>query len=64
MCGCRLKASDAISPQVSLVALGPLTNLAMAVRLDPGFPQKLKDLFIMGGNTEGNRTARLRLGFL
>ncbi|XP_063057578.1 inosine-uridine preferring nucleoside hydrolase [Engraulis encrasicolus] len=39
--------------QVSLVALGPLTNLAIAIRLDPTFPQKLKDLFIMGGNMEG-----------
>ncbi|XP_041913665.1 probable uridine nucleosidase 1 isoform X1 [Alosa sapidissima] len=39
--------------QVSLVALGPLTNLALAIRLDPAFPQKLKDLFIMGGNMEG-----------
>lgn len=39
--------------QVSLVALGPLTNLALAVRLDPGFPQKLRDLYIMGGNMEG-----------
>ncbi|CAJ1059841.1 inosine-uridine preferring nucleoside hydrolase [Xyrichtys novacula] len=39
--------------QVSLVALGPLTNLALAVRLDPSFPQKLKDLYIMGGNMEG-----------
>ncbi|KAJ8350383.1 hypothetical protein SKAU_G00255130 [Synaphobranchus kaupii] len=44
--------------QVSLVALGPLTNLALAVKLDPSFPQKLKKLFIMGGNMEGkgNRT--------
>ncbi|TNM87611.1 inosine-uridine preferring nucleoside hydrolase [Takifugu flavidus] len=39
--------------QVSLVALGPLSNLALAVRLDPCFPQKLKELFIMGGNMEG-----------
>uniref|UniRef100_A0A3B4EK92 Inosine/uridine-preferring nucleoside hydrolase domain-containing protein n=2 Tax=Pygocentrus nattereri TaxID=42514 RepID=A0A3B4EK92_PYGNA len=39
--------------QVSLVALGPLTNLALAVRLDPSIPQKLKDLHIMGGNMEG-----------
>ncbi|XP_041127625.1 inosine-uridine preferring nucleoside hydrolase-like isoform X3 [Polyodon spathula] len=44
--------------QVSLVAVGPLTNLALAVRMDPTFPQKLKDLYIMGGNMEGkgNRT--------
>ncbi|XP_043928113.1 inosine-uridine preferring nucleoside hydrolase-like [Protopterus annectens] len=45
--------------KVSLVALGPLTNLALAVKIDPTFPKKLKDLYIMGGNTEsrGNVTA-------
>lgn len=44
--------------KVSLVATGPLTNLAMAVKMDPTFPQKLKDLYIMGGNTDsrGNTT--------
>jgi len=41
--------------QVSLIALGPLTNLALAVNLDPTFPQKLKDLYIMGGNMEGKK---------
>lgn len=40
--------------QVSLVALGPLTNLAVAIRVDPCFSQKLKDLYIMGGNMEGS----------
>lgn len=35
------------------MALGPLTNLALAVRVDPSIPQKLKDLYIMGGNMEG-----------
>ncbi|XP_068581470.1 inosine-uridine preferring nucleoside hydrolase [Cebidichthys violaceus] len=45
--------------QVSLVALGPLTNLALAVRLDPCFPQKLKDLYIMGGNMEGKGNVTL-----
>ncbi|MEQ2163002.1 hypothetical protein GOODEAATRI_025796, partial [Goodea atripinnis] len=38
--------------QVSLVATGPLTNLALAVRMDPSLPGKLKGLYIMGGNTE------------
>uniref|UniRef100_A0A8D0KNK3 Inosine/uridine-preferring nucleoside hydrolase domain-containing protein n=1 Tax=Salvator merianae TaxID=96440 RepID=A0A8D0KNK3_SALMN len=44
--------------QVSLVAIGPLTNLALAVRMDPELPKKLKSVFIMGGNTEsrGNTT--------
>ncbi|XP_035508947.1 inosine-uridine preferring nucleoside hydrolase isoform X1 [Morone saxatilis] len=45
--------------QVSLVAIGPLTNLALAVRLDPCFPQKLKDLYIMGGNMEGKGNVTL-----
>ncbi|XP_051762196.1 pyrimidine-specific ribonucleoside hydrolase RihA isoform X8 [Ctenopharyngodon idella] len=44
--------------EVSLVATAPLTNVALAVKLDPSFPQKLKGLYIMGGNTDsrGNVT--------
>ncbi|KAM4537675.1 nucleoside hydrolase-like [Fundulus diaphanus] len=44
--------------EVILVATGPLTNLAVAVQLDPSFPKKLKALYIMGGNTDsrGNTT--------
>ncbi|XP_027879698.1 uncharacterized protein LOC114148535 isoform X2 [Xiphophorus couchianus] len=44
--------------EVSLVATAPLTNLALAVRMDPTLPGKLKGLYIMGGNTEsrGNTT--------
>ncbi|XP_043104300.1 inosine-uridine preferring nucleoside hydrolase-like [Puntigrus tetrazona] len=44
--------------EVSLVATAPLTNVALAVKLDPTFPQKLKGLYIMGGNTDsrGNIT--------
>lgn len=40
------------SPQVSLVATAPLTNLALAVKLDPSLPSKLHGLYIMGGNTD------------
>ncbi|KAL3999447.1 glutamate receptor ionotropic, NMDA 2B [Sarotherodon galilaeus] len=44
--------------EVILVATAPLTNLAVAVQLDPSLPKKLKALYIMGGNTEsrGNTT--------
>ncbi|XDV30813.1 hypothetical protein PO909_033652, partial [Leuciscus waleckii] len=44
--------------EVSLVATAPLTNVALAVKLDPSFPKKLKGLYIMGGNTDsrGNTT--------
>uniref|UniRef100_A0A3Q2Z197 Si:ch211-201h21.5 n=1 Tax=Hippocampus comes TaxID=109280 RepID=A0A3Q2Z197_HIPCM len=45
--------------QVTLVALGPLTNLALAARLDPSFPGKLKKLYIMGGNMEGKGNVSL-----
>ncbi|XP_029936815.1 inosine-uridine preferring nucleoside hydrolase [Myripristis murdjan] len=46
------------SGEVSIVATAPLTNLALAVRMDPTIPSKLKALYIMGGNTEsrGNTT--------
>ena len=32
-----------------LAAIGPLTNLAVAIRLDPDLPKKFKQLVIMGG---------------
>lgn len=35
--------------QVSIYAAGPLTNLALAVRLDSTFAQNTKELVIMGG---------------
>ena len=40
--------------QVSIVAAGPLTNLALAVRLDPSFAANVKELVIMGGLVDGN----------
>uniref|UniRef100_A0A3B3BZ34 Si:dkey-4e7.3 n=1 Tax=Oryzias melastigma TaxID=30732 RepID=A0A3B3BZ34_ORYME len=45
--------------EVSLVATGPLTNLALAVRLDPSLPSKLRGLYIMGGNTESRGNTRV-----
>ncbi|XP_078078532.1 inosine-uridine preferring nucleoside hydrolase-like [Mustelus asterias] len=41
------------SSQISLVAVGPLTNVALAIKMDPTFSTKLKHLYIMGGNMEG-----------
>ncbi len=34
------------------MATAPLTNVALAVKLDPSLPKKLKGLYIMGGNTD------------
>ncbi|XP_077979162.1 uncharacterized protein LOC144434567 [Glandiceps talaboti] len=39
--------------EISLVCLGPLTNVAMAMRMDADLPKKLKDVTIMGGNLYG-----------
>jgi purine nucleosidase len=39
--------------ELTLVAIGPLTNLAMAVRLDPQLPRKFDRLVIMGGAIRG-----------
>ncbi|XP_077125874.1 nucleoside hydrolase-like [Ranitomeya variabilis] len=52
--------------KISLVATGPLTNLALAVRMDPTFPKKLYSLYIMGGNMEsrGNTSACGEFNFL
>jgi len=35
--------------QVTVVALGPLTNLALAVELDPSFPSKIGQIVVLGG---------------
>ncbi len=35
--------------EVTLVAIGPLTNIAQAIRMDPGFATNVKRLVIMGG---------------
>ena len=36
-----------------LVTLGPLTNLALAVRLDPDLPKRMQRLVVMGGAVTG-----------
>ncbi len=36
--------------QLSLLALGPLTNLALALELDPGIAQLVRDVTVMGGS--------------
>ena len=45
--------------EFTLVAIGPLTNVALAIRKEPGVAMALKELVIMGGaiRHEGNTTA-------
>jgi purine nucleosidase len=44
--------------EVSLVCIGPLTNLALAIRKEPRIVENVKEVFIMGGaiRREGNTT--------
>lgn len=39
--------------KLSLLCLGPLTNVALAIRLDPKFLENLKEIFVLGGSDSG-----------
>ncbi|MDE6203232.1 MAG: nucleoside hydrolase, partial [Lachnospiraceae bacterium] len=41
---------------ISIVAAGPLTNVALALRREPAIEEKIKQLVIMGGGRFGNIT--------
>lgn len=43
-------------PGLWLVATGPLTNIALALRADPGLAERVAGVSLMGGGTFGNRT--------
>lgn len=45
--------------EITLVAIGPLTNVALAIRKEPRIVQNVKEVFIMGGAIQhpGNTTA-------
>ncbi len=44
--------------EISLWAAGPLTNLALACRLDPEFPTLVRELHFMGGSFQPRTQAR------
>ncbi len=53
-----LRLSHTHAGELTLVALGPLTNIALALKLDPSLPQRVKRFLVMGGaiNGHGNIT--------
>lgn len=51
-----IRLANQFPGELTLVALGPLTNLALALRLDPTFPAKIARFVFMGGTiaAQGN----------
>jgi len=48
---------------LSIVALGPLTNIAIATMIDPDLPDKVKELTIMGGAVTGKGNTHVTAEF-
>ncbi|XP_046404169.1 pyrimidine-specific ribonucleoside hydrolase RihA-like [Ischnura elegans] len=39
--------------KINILAVGPLTNIALATRLDPNFMKNVKRIYVLGGATNG-----------
>lgn len=54
-----IRLSHAYAGRLLLVTLGPLTNIALALKLDPTLPERIDRLVVMGGAVQasGNITA-------
>jgi purine nucleosidase len=52
--------------EISILALGPFTNLALAAKLDEGFAANAKELFLMAGsfNPDGSKVDEFSLQFI
>uniref|UniRef100_A0A0K8REC4 Putative inosine-uridine preferring nucleoside hydrolase n=1 Tax=Ixodes ricinus TaxID=34613 RepID=A0A0K8REC4_IXORI len=44
--------------QITLIMLGPLTNLAIALLVDPHITRNVSEIYILGGNIEGRGNIR------
>ncbi len=60
-----VRLADAAPGELTLVALGPLTNVALACRLDPDFPRKIGRFVFMGGTiaAKGNTAPHITAEF-
>lgn len=52
------------SEKITLIPVGPCTNIAMALRLDPSIVSNIEEIVVMGGGDNmGNRTASSEFNF-
>ncbi|MBD8525015.1 nucleoside hydrolase [Pseudomarimonas arenosa] len=58
-----LRFSHEHAGRLHLVTLGPLTNLALALRLDPSLPSRIDRLTVMGGAVTGRGNTSLPAEF-
>ena len=58
-----LRISREHAGEVTIVALAPLTNLALALRFDPTLPQRVPRLVVMGGAVSGRGNTTLAAEF-
>lgn len=58
-----IRLSKEYPGEITLVCLGPLTNLALACKLDEGLPGKFKDFLWMGGTTRAKGNVSLTSEF-
>ena len=49
-----VRLAHAHAGELLLIALGPLTNIALALRLEPRLPQLVKGFVFMGGTSRGS----------
>ncbi|KAF4520211.1 hypothetical protein B566_EDAN003924 [Ephemera danica] len=58
-----LQYVNAYPDEIVLLCLGPLTNYALATRLDPTFPSKVKQVINLGGSAEGTGNVKPNVEF-
>ena len=58
-----LRLSRERAGELTFVMLGPLTNLALALRLDPTLPERVPRLVLMGGAVTGHGNTRVPVEF-
>lgn len=54
-----IELSNKYPGEIDLIALGPLTNFALGVRMDPLFASRFRSLTIMGGSSKGKGNASM-----